>query len=53
MTRDPKVIDEEELAAKALQVMEHYAITSLLIIDSRRQVKGILHLHDILKAGVA
>jgi len=52
MTKEPKVIDEEELAAKALQVMESHAITSLLIIDPQRQVKGILHMHDILKSGV-
>lgn len=52
MTRNPKVIDEEELAAKALQVMESYAITSLLIVDPDRRVKGILHMHDILRAGV-
>jgi len=52
MTRQPKVIDEEELAAKALQVMESFAITSLLILDPQRRVKGILHMHDILKSGV-
>jgi len=52
MTRNPKVIGEEELAAKALQLMETYAITSLLILDDQRRVKGIIHMHDILKAGV-
>ncbi len=53
MTKNPKMIGEEELAAKALQLMESYAITSLLILDERRRVKGIIHMHDILKAGVA
>jgi len=53
MTRNPKMIDEEELAAKALQLMEAFAITSLLILDDQRRVKGIIHMHDILKAGVA
>jgi len=52
MTKNPKVIDEEELAAKALQIMEAFVITSLLIIDEERRVKGIIHMHDILKAGV-
>ena len=42
----------EELAAKALQVMEAFAITALLIVDEERRVKGIIHMHDILKAGV-
>jgi arabinose-5-phosphate isomerase len=53
MTREPKVIDGEELAAKALQVMESYSITSLLIVDGGRHVRGIIHLHDILRSGVA
>jgi arabinose-5-phosphate isomerase len=53
MTREPKVIDEDELAAKALQIMESYAITSLLILDEKRRLKGIVHLHDILRSGVA
>jgi arabinose-5-phosphate isomerase len=53
MTKNPKMIGEEELAAKALQLMETYAITSLLIVDDQRRVKGIIHMHDILKAGVA
>jgi len=53
MTREPKVIDEDELAAKALQIMESYAITSLLIVDEKRRLKGIVHLHDILRSGVA
>ena len=52
MTKNPKMIGEEELAAKALQLMETYTITSLLILDDQRRVKGIIHLHDILKAGV-
>jgi len=52
MTHNPKVIDEEELAAKALQIMESYAITSLLIVDPERRVKGIIHMHDILRSGV-
>jgi arabinose-5-phosphate isomerase len=52
MTKNPKVIDEEELAAKALQIMEAFAITSLLVVDEERRVKGIVHMHDILKAGV-
>ncbi len=52
MTKNPKTIDGEELAAKALNLMEFYAITSLIITDSERQPTGIVHLHDIIKAGV-
>lgn len=52
MTRDPKTIARDELAAKALETMERYSITQLLIVDSRRQPEGIIHLHDILKAKI-
>lgn len=52
MTRHPKVIDREELAARAVQVMEQYKITSLPIIDPAGRPEGVIHLHDILQAGV-
>ncbi|MBI3583623.1 MAG: KpsF/GutQ family sugar-phosphate isomerase [Nitrospinae bacterium] len=52
MTKNPKTIDKYELAAKALQIMEQYSITSLLIVDGKNSPTGIVHLHDLLKAGV-
>jgi arabinose-5-phosphate isomerase len=52
MTRDPKRIAKGELAARAVQVMEQYAITSLLIVDGAGRPEGVLHLHDLLRAGV-
>jgi arabinose-5-phosphate isomerase len=52
MTHAPKVIDRDELAAKAVQVMERHAITSLLIVDAEGRPEGVIHLHDLLKAGV-
>lgn len=52
MTRSPKVIDRDELAARAVQVMEQYKITSLVIIDPSGRPDGVIHLHDILQAGV-
>jgi arabinose-5-phosphate isomerase len=52
MTGNPKIIGKDELAAKALQIMEQYSITSLLIVDERNSPAGIVHLHDLLKAGV-
>ncbi|MCE5311771.1 MAG: KpsF/GutQ family sugar-phosphate isomerase [Nitrospiraceae bacterium] len=53
LTKDPKLIDEEELAAKALAVMQQYSITSLVVPDETGRPKGIIHLHDILKKGIA
>jgi arabinose-5-phosphate isomerase len=54
MTRDPKWIDEDSLAAKAVQKMEEYSITSLFVFkgEGDRTPVGIIHLHDLLKAGV-
>ncbi len=52
MSRNPKTISEEELAAKALSVMENYAITALVVPDEEGRAKGIIHLHDILKQGI-
>lgn len=41
------------LAAEALGIMEEKAITALVVINDTKQLAGIIHLHDILKAGVA
>jgi arabinose-5-phosphate isomerase len=53
MTRNPKTIMEEELAARALAIMEDKSITSLAVPDAHGKAKGIIHLHDILKQGIA
>jgi arabinose-5-phosphate isomerase len=51
MAKNPKTIAKETLAAKAVQIMEEQAITSL-IVSEEGQIQGIIHLHDILKAGI-
>lgn len=51
-SREPKVIAAADLAAKALEVMEAWAITSLVIVDADRRPAGIVHLHDILRAKI-
>jgi arabinose-5-phosphate isomerase len=55
MTRNPKRIRQDELAAKALQQMEQYSITSLFVFadDTTASPVGVVHLHDLLKAGLA
>ncbi len=52
MTKDPKVIKRDSLAVEALNLMEKYSITSLVVTDENNKVEGVIHLHDILKAGV-
>ncbi len=55
MSRRPKRIGRNELAASALQRMEEFSITSLFVFDDEQaeQPVGIVHLHDLLKAGIA
>jgi arabinose-5-phosphate isomerase len=54
MTRNPKWIEADSLAARAVQKMEEYSITSLFVFKSGEEGTpvGIIHLHDLLKAGV-
>jgi arabinose-5-phosphate isomerase len=47
MTRNPKTIHPEEFAAAALALMEELKITSLVVVDGERRVRGVLHLHDL------
>ena len=55
MKRGAKRIRRDELAARALQQMEQYSITSLFVLgdDHAAAPVGIVHLHDLLKAGIA
>ncbi len=46
-------IDPGKLAAEALYVMEEKKITSLIVLNEQNQPVGVVHLHDLLKAGVA
>jgi arabinose-5-phosphate isomerase len=48
MSASPKTIDENQLAAEALGIMELYEITLLCIVDRQKRVKGAIHLHDLL-----
>lgn len=53
MTRDPKTIPAEALAARAVAIMEQHSITSLFVLeDGGRKPMGVVHLHDLLKAGI-
>ena len=53
MTGNPKTITAEELATQAVSIMEQHSITSLFILENGgRKPKGVVHLHDLLKAGI-
>ena len=52
MTKNPKTIPRDLLASEALEILNSSKITALIVTDASRPV-GIVHLHDILRAGVA
>jgi arabinose-5-phosphate isomerase len=52
MSPHPKVISRTALAAEAVGLMERHSITVLIVTDAEQRVEGVVHLHDLLKAGV-
>ncbi|KTD30818.1 polysialic acid capsule expression protein [Legionella moravica] len=52
MTRNCRTIHMGMLAAEALAIMQKYSITSLVVVDDMNRPHAVLHLHDLLKAGV-
>ena len=52
MTYRPKTVKRDMLAAKAVSIMEKYSITVLIVVDDDSNIEGIIHLHDLLKAGI-
>ncbi len=53
MTVDCKTVTADMLAAEALRIMEDNSITGLVVIDAQQQPIGVVHLHDLIKAGLA
>ncbi len=53
MTANPRTIRPDMLAAEALEIMNGAKITALFVIESDRKICGVIHLHDLLRAGVA
>jgi arabinose-5-phosphate isomerase len=52
MTKDCKTISADCLAVEALNIMENNKITALLVVNENKSLIGVLHMHDILRAGV-
>jgi len=53
MTPDPKTITPDALVASALEVLNAAAITALMVVEADRRPVGIVHMHDLLRTGVA
>jgi arabinose-5-phosphate isomerase len=51
MGSSPKVIDKDTLASVAIQMMETYKITQLIIVDDSKRPIGMIHLHDLVNLG--
>jgi len=52
MTKNPKTISVDQLAVAALRVMEAHNITQLVVVDGTHRPVGVVHLHDLVKAGI-
>lgn len=53
MSENPKYIFATDYGASALHLMEKYSITALAVVDEDKKPIGVIHIHDLLKAGVA
>ena len=53
MNPSPKVVRAGILAARAIHVMEFYSVNQLIVVDEAGNPVGMVHIHDLLKAGVA
>ena len=52
-TLNPRTFDDENLlASDALQIIETYKIQLLIITNKNRELKGLLHIHDLIEAGI-
>lgn len=51
MTINPKTINATDLVSDALNILEDFSITQLVVVDNNKYI-GVLHLHDILKEGI-
>jgi arabinose-5-phosphate isomerase len=52
MTKNPKVMKGNFLASFALQQMENFKITAMIIIDDENKPVGLIHLHDLVNLGL-
>ncbi|MBN8641796.1 MAG: KpsF/GutQ family sugar-phosphate isomerase [Flavobacteriales bacterium] len=51
MTVNPKTIKSTDMVVDALNILEDFSITQLVVVDDN-EYKGVIHLHDILKEGI-
>jgi arabinose-5-phosphate isomerase len=52
MTQSPRTAEPDQLGAEAVGIMEKHGVMALPVLDPHNQVIGIVHLHDLMRAGV-
>jgi arabinose-5-phosphate isomerase len=52
MTRNPRTVKAERLAAEAVQIMEDFRISQLIVVDDDNRPVGALNMHDLFRAKV-
>jgi len=52
MSRNPRTIRQEALAAEAVELMENHKVNQLLVVDSRGDLVGALNIHDLFRAKI-
>jgi arabinose-5-phosphate isomerase len=52
MTRNPRTVKTERLAAEAVQIMEDHRISQLIVVDEENRPVGALNMHDLFRAKV-
>ncbi len=53
MKKNPKTVSADLLAVEALRIMEDNTITSIIVVDEGKRPQATIHIHDILRAGIA
>ncbi|MEG1799388.1 MAG: KpsF/GutQ family sugar-phosphate isomerase [Synergistaceae bacterium] len=52
MTKNPRIIAPDRLAAEAMRIVEEWEVSAIVVVEGGRPI-GMVHIHEILKAGVA
>jgi arabinose-5-phosphate isomerase len=52
MTRGPRTIGPDRLAAEAVEIMERFKVNQLLVVDASQKLLGALNMHDLFRAKV-
>jgi len=52
MTRAPRTISPDKLAAEAVEIMERFKVNQMLVVDADQKLLGALNMHDLFRAKV-